>query len=221
MRIGLVDYGMGNLASVERALRAASPETDVLRVSRPEHLGSVHAVLLPGVGAFEAAMRALRRQGMDAALTAYLAAGRPLLGICLGYQLLFAESEEVGAGREGETVRGLGWFAGRVRRFGPEVTVPHMGWNQLELTGRFAPLFEEAAAGPGPYAYFAHSFYPEPADPEHVSAWCTVAGRGSPVRFAATAWKGSAGGVQFHPEKSGRAGLAMLARFVRWAAQQP
>lgn len=221
MRIGLVDYGMGNLASVQRALRAASPDADVLRVTRPEQLDDVHAVVLPGVGAFEAAMQVLGRQGMDGALRAYLAAGRPLLGICLGYQLLFAESEEVGAGRTGQTVRGLGWFEGRVRRFGPEVTVPHMGWNRLELTGRFTPLFGEARPGPGPYAYFAHSFYPEPADPEPVSVWCTVGGRGSPVRFAAAAWRGAAGGVQFHPEKSGQAGLAMLARFVRWAASQP
>ena len=221
MRIGLVDYGMGNLASVERALRASSPEVDVLRISRPEQLNGVHAVVLPGVGAFEAAMQALRRQGMDEALGAYLAEGRPLLGICLGYQLLFAESEEVGSGAEGSTVRGLGWFEGRVRRFGPQVTVPHMGWNRLELTGRFSPLFGDVPPGPGPYAYFAHSFYPDPADEGPVSAWCTVAGRGAVVRFAAAAWRDAAGGVQFHPEKSGKAGLAMLARFVRWAARQP
>lgn len=218
MKVGLVDYGMGNLASVERALRAACAGVEVVRVTRARDLAGTGAVVLPGVGAFAAAMEALERQGLAEALLGWLEAGRPLLGICLGYQLLFSESEEAGAAG-GRRVPGLGWLAGRVRRFGSGVTAPHMGWNRLELTDRFAPLFAASPAGPGPHAYFAHSFYPEPDDPGVVSAWCTVAGRNQTVRFAAAAWRGAAGGVQFHPEKSGRRGLEMLAAFVKWAAR--
>lgn len=220
MRIGLVDYGMGNLASVERALRAASPDAEVRRVTDPAGLEQVQAVVLPGVGAFQAAMDALSRTGLDDALRRYLQAGRPLLGICLGYQILFAEGEEVPDGLRQGAAPGLGWFEGRVRRLGPGLTVPHMGWNRLELTDRFAPLFEGIPPGPGPHVYFAHSYYPEPASPGEVAAWCTVQGPRASVRFAAAAWRGAAGGVQFHPEKSGAEGLAMLARFVRWAERQ-
>ncbi|MEW6049168.1 MAG: imidazole glycerol phosphate synthase subunit HisH, partial [Bacillota bacterium] len=120
--VGLVDYGMGNLASVERAIRAAAPGLEVVRITRPEELGAVQAVVLPGVGAFEAAMAALARAAMDQALAAYLREGRPLLGICLGYELLFDESEEIGSGQPGGAVRGLGWLPGRVRRFPEGVT---------------------------------------------------------------------------------------------------
>ncbi len=220
MRIGLVDYGMGNLASVERALRAAAPACHVVRVVDPQGLGDVGAVVLPGVGAFDAAMRALDRSGLAEGLRRYLQAGRPLLGICLGYQLLFDEGEEVGRDRRTGPVRGLGWLTGRVRRLGPGLTVPHMAWNRLELTGRFAPLFEDHRPGEGPYVYFAHSYYPEPGSSDDVVAWCTIRGSQASIRFAAAAWRGVAGGVQFHPEKSGAEGLAMLARFVRWAERQ-
>ncbi|MBE3597315.1 MAG: imidazole glycerol phosphate synthase subunit HisH [Limnochordaceae bacterium] len=212
-RIGLVDYGMGNLASVERALVAVARRAEVVRVTAAAALDGVQAVVLPGVGAFEAAMRSLRELGLDRGLRAYLDAGRPLLGICLGYQILFEAGEESAreAGGAGALVPGLGYFPGVVRRFPPGVTVPHMGWNRLELTGTASPLFQPGDASP--YVYFAHSYYPEPQQAGVVTAWCRVGA----VRFAAAAWRGRAGGVQFHPEKSGATGLSLLRRFVGWA----
>lgn len=220
--VGIVDYGMGNLASVERGLAAVAPEVEVVRVERPEDARAVHALVLPGVGAFAAAMDNLRQRHLTGALRDYLAAGRPLLGICLGYQLLFEESEEA---LPHHSAAGLGYFPGKVRRFPAGVTVPHMGWNRLELTGAPSPLFggggrtEGVPTGrtAGPYVYFAHSYYPDVRDPCMVAAWCEVgqhaAGQvgGVKVRFAAAAWRGAAGGVQFHPEKSGAAGLQLLA----------
>ena len=225
-RIVIVDLGMGNLASVERALKQVAPAVAVERVAGPEGLEAATAVVLPGVGAFHAAMAELRQRGLEAALRAWLQQGRPLLGICLGFQLLFEASEEVapaggGHGPGSGMVPGLGWFAGRVRRFRPPLTVPHMGWNALHLTAVTCPLWD--GVPDGSYVYFAHSYYPESAagpDGEEAAAARTVAA--SPegterVEFVAAAWRGAAGGVQFHPEKSGQLGLRVLANFVRHA----
>lgn len=225
-RIVIVDYGMGNLASVERALRHVAPGAEVQRIVGPEGLKGADAAVLPGVGAFDAAMRELRERHLEGALRDWLAAGRPLLGICLGFQLLFEGSEEVSlqqaAGGCGSgAVAGLGWFSGRVRRFEPPLTVPHMGWNALHLTGVPCPLFD--GVPDGSYVYFAHSYYPESARGpagEAVAAALTRAespGGGVGVEFVAAAWRQAAGGVQFHPEKSGRVGLTILGNFVRHA----
>ena len=227
LRVVIVDYGMGNLASVERALRHVAPRLEVQRVVGPEGLKGADAAVLPGVGAFDAAVRELRQRGLEGALRDWLASGRPLLGICLGFQLLFEVSEEVSleqppaGGGPGAAVAGLGWFAGRVRRFEPPLTVPHMGWNALRLTGVPCPLFE--GVPDGSYVYFAHSYYPESASGpagEAAAALTRVEGPGGSgaVEFVAAAWRGAAGGVQFHPEKSGRVGLQILGNFVRHAA---
>jgi glutamine amidotransferase len=194
----LVDYGSGNLRSVSKALEAAGAGVTLCRDA--DALDGLDAVIVPGVGAFGDCARNLRETGLWEPIRAWLADGRPYLGICLGYQLLFESSAE------SPGVAGLGAFAGRVERFpdaGPKV--PHMGWNTLEApTG---PLF--AGLGDAPSFYFVHSFFPVPSDPTLVSARCDY---GEP--FAAAISRGPVHAVQFHPEKSQSAGLALLRNFL-------
>ncbi len=231
-RLGVVDYGMGNLASVERAVRRVAPAVQLCRVRTPEQLEGQDALILPGVGAFDAAMGSLERCGLREGLQRYLEQGRPLLGICLGFQILYEASEEVPAGRP--DCRGLGWLAGRVRRFPPHVTVPHMGWNRLELSGAPSPLFDGLASGI--YVYFAHSYAvpvwqdagwqldepgPLPQDVVAIARTGRPDGSTPVATFVAAAWRGSAGGVQFHPEKSSRVGLTILANYLRRALSAP
>ena len=207
--IGVVDYGMGNLRSVSKALESLGFPTVVS--GRPGDLSRCAGIVLPGVGAFRDCMRNLRRQGFLPFLSDVLGEDRPFLGICLGLQVLFTESEEFGRHE------GIGYFRGKVVRFpsglkgpGPNggtvpLKVPHMGWNRVDLTMDH-PVFRGIPSGS--YFYFVHSYYVEPEDPS------IVAGR-TPygVAFAAAAGKGNRMAVQFHPEKSQGAGLAVLSNF--------
>jgi glutamine amidotransferase len=196
--IGVVDYGSGNLRSVGRALEAAGARTGL--ISKPAGLEGVDAVVVPGVGAFGDCASNLRATGLWEPLREWIGSGRPYLGICLGYQLLFESSEE------SPGVAGLGALPGRVLRFsGGGLKVPHMGWNTL--TGLRGPLYrglpEETAV------YFVHSFYPVPEETSLASATCEYG-----VRFAAGVSRGALHATQFHPEKSQAAGLAILRNFL-------
>jgi len=201
--IAIVDYGVGNLRSVERACLRVGAEARV--IARPQELASAQGVILPGVGAFGDGMARLRAAGWVPALVGWAQAGRPLLGICLGMQLLFEESEEMGQHR------GLSLLPGRVVRFARNLKVPHVGWNQIE------PLCEHpllAGVPAGAYAYFVHSYYVEPADPGDILA---ITDYGGP--YASMVGRRNVLGLQFHPEKSQEVGLRMLANFAAMAAQ--
>ncbi|MDX2079636.1 MAG: imidazole glycerol phosphate synthase subunit HisH [Terrimicrobiaceae bacterium] len=197
--IGVVDYGSGNLRSVTKALEATGATT--VLVTGPGALGSMDAIVVPGVGSFGDCAANLRATGLWDPLRGWIGEGRPYLGICLGYQLLFEASEE------SPGVAGLGVLGGRSVRFPDDVRkVPHMGWNPLDSTT--GPLYDGLPAGTS--MYFVHSFYPVPADPSIVSAQCEYG-----VTFAASISTGSLHATQFHPEKSQSAGLAVLRNFVK------
>lgn len=199
--IALIDYGSGNLRSVLNALRHVGAEAQL--VSNPEKLADADAVVLPGVGAFGDCARGLQTRGLWEPLQEWLRSSKPFLGICVGYQLLFEESEE-SAG-----VRGFGHFAGRVKRFRtPELKVPQIGWNRLQLTDAAAPLWRGLPESP--HVYFVHSYFPVPADPSIVSAWTSYG-----ETFAAAVARANVAAVQFHPEKSQAVGLGLLSNFVR------
>jgi len=199
-RVAVVDYGSGNLRSVEKALQHAGAE--VVHAESPAAMESCAGVVLPGVGSFGDCARSLQERGLTEPLRAWLFSGRPYLGICLGYQILFEGSDE------SPEVTGLGYWRGRVVRFAaqPGLKVPHMGWNTLQRCAS-EPLFDHVA---DPICvYFVHSYYPAPADAGLVTA-TSVHG----VEFAAAARAGCVHGVQFHPEKSQATGLRMLENFV-------
>jgi imidazole glycerol-phosphate synthase subunit HisH len=206
-QVCLVDYGLGNLRSVANALVAAGAE--VALGARPEDLRRAERVVLPGVGAFGDGIRALRQRELDGALTAHIESGRPLLGICLGMQLLFAGSDEFG------DHQGLGLFPGRVRRIDPRppLKVPHVGWSRIHppdgRTWADTPL---AALTPGAAVYFVHSYA---AVAERPGDCLAQAGYGGDPITAAVQ-RDRVLGCQFHPEKSGPLGLALLAAFLRW-----
>lgn len=206
--IAIVDYGIGNLGSAAKAFRRAGAET--LLTGDRDALRAADALVLPGDGAFGAAMAELEARGLVPVLHEAAAAGRPLLGICVGMQLLFEESEEHGRHA------GLGLLPGRVRRLaGPafegerRLPVPHMGWNRLRQQ-RPHPLL--AGTPDEAHVYFVHSYYCD-ASPEVVLA---TAEHG--LRFAAVVGRGALLGVQFHPEKSQQVGLAMIERYVALVA---
>ena len=206
-RIGLIDYGMGNLHSVQRALERLGCE--VISVQHPEQMEPCQALVLPGVGAFDPAMERLEASGMVPAIKTWCGAGRPLLGICLGLQLLFDSSDE-GQGR------GLGLLRGHIAAL-PRVSgypIPHMGWEPLVRVNP-SPLFPaDAEAG---WVYFVHSFAAEPQDPTCVTTSVRFADR----EVTAAVWSGSVGACQFHPEKSGLAGEQILRRWLQWVEQRP
>lgn len=195
-RIAVVDYGAGNLVSIEQALTRIGAVVDV--VHEPRGLERADGLLVPGVGAAAPAMDRLRAAGLVEPIRAWIAADRPFLGICLGLQLLFEGSDEDGA----ET---LGVIAGRSVLLRDAPTLPHIGWNQVERR-REHPLFE--GIDDGADAYFVHSYVGAPSDPEVVLA---TTEHGS--RFASAVARGRMAGVQFHPERSGEDGLRLLANF--------
>ena len=199
--IAIIDYGMGNLRSVQKALEAVGH--GARSSSDPDRIRQASKVILPGVGAFADAIAELRRTGLGEAFVEAVRAGKPCLGVCLGLQLLFDVSEE-----DGEH-RGLGLLPGRVVRFAsePGLKVPHMGWNTLRVR-KPSPLLE--GLEPEPSVYFVHSYYARPDDPDDV-----VAEADYPRPFAAMVGRDNLTATQFHPEKSQRVGLAMYANFAR------
>jgi len=197
--IALIDYGIGNLRSVEKALAAVGAEVQL--TSAPEVIRAADRVVLPGVGAFGDGMAGLRQRGLEAVIETVLQEGKALLGICLGMQLLFEVSYELGEHR------GLGLLPGEVRKFERgDLKVPQTGWNQVRAE-KDSPLLSGLA--PNSYAYFNHSYYCEPANREDILASSEYG-----VRYAAVVGRGRLYGVQFHPEKSQAVGLQILRNFV-------
>jgi len=200
--ISILDYGAGNLRSVENTLGAIGAEYELVRDA--EGLERASKIILPGVGHFGQMMRALDQLGVRNALTDRIRAGVPFLGICLGLQALFTSSEEA------PEERGLGLYPGQIRRFHGDMRIPHMGWNQLQpvasKSGNGSHLL--AGAGDKPYVYFAHSYY-APVVAE-TSATCEYA-----VPYTAVLEDKNVAGVQFHPEKSGEMGQRIVANFVK------
>ena len=197
--IALIDYGSGNIRSVQKALEHAGGEVEL--VSEPARLADADAVVLPGVGDFGDCARGVKARGLWEPLRSWLGSGRPFLGICVGYQLMFESSEEA----PGES--GFGFFKGSVQRFrGEGLKVPQIGWNNLEFT-RPHPLWN--GLPDGAFVFFVHSFYPVPVDAADITARTDYG-----VSFAAAAARGAAAGVQFHPEKSQETGLQILRNFI-------
>lgn len=195
--VAIIDYGVGNLRSVEKAFAAMGCEAVVSADEKV--LRSAERLVLPGVGAFASCMKALRERGFDSLVHERAASGTPLLGICVGMQMLFEVSDEFG------TTDGLGLLRGRVRRFENDLVVPQVGWNRIHQRQRH-PLFADVADGS--FCYFVHSFYCEPAN-EELLAGETEYG----VKYASVVAHENICGVQFHPEKSQDVGLRMLRNF--------
>jgi len=196
--IAVIDYGRGNLGSVENALERLGMRAVVTQ--DPRVVEDARALVLPGDGAFHDAMSNLQSLGLLEPLKAALDEGRPFLGICLGYQLLFTESEEFGQGK------GLDVIPGTVRRFPGGLKVPHMGWNTVEHRGDLR-IFDGIPSGA--HFYFVHSYYPSATDPSLPAATCTYG-----VTFPAAVGRGTLFATQFHPEKSQRWGLKLLENFA-------
>lgn len=197
-RIAIIDYGVGNLRSVEKAFAATGNEAVVSSDDRI--LRQAGALVLPGVGAFAACMKALCARGFDELVRERVAAGTPLLGVCVGMQMLFDESEEFGK------TAGLGFLRGRVRRFSGDLVVPQVGWNQVRQRGTHSLL---AGIADSAFFYFVHSFFCEVADPLAVVAETEYG-----ITYASVVAQGNISGAQFHPEKSQAAGLRLLANFA-------
>lgn len=197
-RIGVVDYGSGNLRSVSKAFEVAGGSCCL--VSSPSGVSGLDALVVPGVGSFGDCARNLASTGLWEPIREWIRLGRPYLGICLGYQLLFQSSEE------SPGVAGLGIFEGTVKRFaGDGLKVPHMGWNTL--LGPSGDLFRGIPENTA--FYFVHSFYPAPMDDSLVSSRCEYAGK-----FASSISVGAVHATQFHPEKSQTAGISLLKNFL-------
>ena len=199
--IAIVDYGMGNLRSVQKAFEKIGATARI--VPFPRDLANARGIVLPGVGAFGQAMENLRAIGWVEPLRDACAHCVPFIGICLGMQLLFESSEEMGQHE------GLGILRGQVKRFNGELKVPQMGWNQIHIVGANAasPLLHDVADDS--YAFFVHSYYCAPLDPS-----ITVATTDYGIEFASVVQQGNVFGAQFHPEKSQSVGLKMLENFA-------
>jgi glutamine amidotransferase len=198
----IVDYGMANLRSVQKAFERVGSAAEI--TSDPRQIVQARKLVLPGVGAFQDAIARLRETRLTDAIREHIHSGRPFLGICLGMQMLFARSHEDGL------FAGLDLFGGDVVRFPeiPGLKVPHMGWNTLKLTRPDCPLF--AGLPPDPAVYFVHSYYPAPTNRGIVAAEADY-----PEPFCAAVWKENVYATQFHPEKSQEVGLTMLRNFAQ------
>lgn len=199
--IALIDYGSGNLRSAQRALLKIGAKVRV--VQRPEEIGDARGMILPGVGAFDDCLNALRQQDLLAAALDFIRSGRPFLGICVGYQALFERSEEFNS-----CAAGLGLFGGKVVRFTerPGLKIPQIGWNQLRIVHPECPIYRDIPDGS--YVYFVHSFYPRPTDSRII---VTETEYGD--AFASSVWRDNVFATQFHPEKSQKVGLQLLRNF--------
>ena len=208
--VALIDYGSGNLRSAEKALREAARrhgiDADIVVTAEPGIVAAADRVVLPGVGAFASCRAGLDASGVYEAMNqAVHGKGAPFLGICVGHQLLASEGLEFGV------TPGLDWIGGQVKKLEPNdpaLTIPHMGWNAIAFA-RAHPLFKGVETGA--HMYYANSFALAPTDPADVLA---TTDHGGP--FTAAVAKGNVAGVQFHPEKSQAAGLALLANFLEW-----
>ena len=199
--IALLDYGAGNLRSVEKALRFVGAEVELMQT--PDRVKDAAAVVLPGVGAFDDCVNAMQRQELFEAARNFAASGKPFLGICVGYQALFEKSEEFNS-----CAAGLGIFEGSVVRFpDAEVKVPQIGWNEVQFTKPDCPILQGIESGS--HFYFVHSYYPQPKD-ESIVATRTEYG----VNFASAVWRDNMFATQFHPEKSQKVGLQLLTNFA-------
>lgn len=196
--IAIIDYGMGNLHSVSKAVERLGYEAVI--TADPQTIAAADGAILPGVGAFGDAMQNLRETKLDEVAKAYAASGKPMLGICLGMQLLFSQSEEYG------TNDGLNLLPGKVVRFAGDYKIPHMGWNKLSFLQEQSPLFSGLTEG---HVYFVHSFH---AKPELASDLLATTDYYQQV--TAIVGRGNVYGMQFHPEKSGELGMQLLGNFL-------
>jgi imidazole glycerol-phosphate synthase subunit HisH len=205
--IGLIDYGAGNLRSVEKALRYLGAHVRLAK--GPGDLHDVSAVVLPGVGAFDDCSQALQRQELFETVRDIIRSGKPFLGICVGYQVLFEGSEEFNS-----RANGLGLFKGKVVRFPslPGLKIPQIGWNQLEIIREDCPLFKGISSGS--HVYFVHSYHPAPLDRSIIAAQTDYG-----IPFASAIWRDNVFATQFHPEKSQGVGLRLLQNFLALTGQ--
>lgn len=203
--IALLDYGAGNLRSVEKALRYVGSDVELMQT--PDRVKDADAVVLPGVGAFDDCINAMRRQELFNAAKEFANSGRPFLGICVGYQAIFERSDEFNS-----CASGLGIFKGSVIRFPDNqgLKIPQIGWNQIDIKQPECPIYKDVDSGS--HVYFVHSFYPKLED-ESIAATYTDYG----VNFVSSIWKDNIFATQFHPEKSQRVGLKILENFVNLA----
>lgn len=199
--IAIIDYGMGNIHSVQKALESLGGATTVVNSS--SGIASCDKVVLPGVGAFDDAVAELEKKGLSGAIKEHIKKKKAFLGICLGLQLLFETSEEA------VSKKGLGVLRGSVRKFKNTSgqKVPHMGWNQLTDLAKTCPLLKGISEGCS--VYFCHSYYPQPIDKSVIAATTEYG-----ARFASILWQDNVYGTQFHPEKSQEAGIAILKNFI-------
>jgi len=203
--IARLDYGSGNLRSVHKSLLKVG--ADVRLVQRPDEIGDASAMVLPGVGAFDDCINALRKQELLEAARDFIKTGKPFLGICVGYQALFERSDEFNS-----CAAGLGVFQGSVVRFTekPGLKIPQIGWNQLDIVKTDCPIYRGIPGGS--YVYFVHSFYPQPVDSSIVATRTDYGDT-----FASSVWRDNVFATQFHPEKSQKVGLQLLKNFVELA----